>query len=137
MVNNTDMIRKIYFPRMSLPSAIVFAGLVDITLAFIVLIGMKIGFSIVPAANYDAQLSLKFLWLPLYLLLAIVTTLGVSFWFSAMNAQFRDVRFIVPFFIQAELFLAPFALLEEPAQRRRHLDLSHNYRQMLISLPNL
>jgi len=118
LVNNANMIRKIYFPRMSLPIANVLAGLVDFTLAFIVLIGMIIGFSIVPAANYDAQISLKLLWLPLFLLLAFVTTLGVSFWFSAMNVQFRDVRFVVPFFIQAWLFLTPIAypssLLSEP-----------------------
>ena len=137
IVNNADMIRKIYFSRMSLPIATVFAGLVDFTLAFIVLIGMIIGFSIVPAANYEAQISLKVLWLHLFLLLALVTTLGVSFWFSAVNAQFCDVRFIIPFFIQAWFYLTPFALHEEPAQRRRHLDLSHNYRQLLISLPNL
>lgn len=118
LVNNANMIRKIYFPRMSLPIANVLAGLVDFTLAFIVLIVMIIGFSIVPAANYDAQISLKLLWLPLFLLLAFVTTLGVSFWFSAMNVQFRDVRFVVPFFIQAWLFLTPIAypssLLSEP-----------------------
>jgi lipopolysaccharide transport system permease protein len=118
LVNNADMIRKIYFPRMSLPIANVLAGLADFTLAFIVLIGMIIGFSIVPAANYDAQISLKVLWLPLFLLLAFVTTLGVSFWFSAMNVQFRDVRFVVPFFIQAWLFLTPIvypsSLLSEP-----------------------
>ncbi|MFC1922882.1 ABC transporter permease [Chloroflexota bacterium] len=118
LVNNADMIRKIYFPRMSLPIATVLAGLVDFTLAFIVLIGMIIGFSIVPAANYNAQISLKVLWLPLFLLLAFVTTLGVSFWFSAMNVQFRDVRFVVPFFVQAWLFLTPIAypssLLSEP-----------------------
>ena len=118
LVNNADMIRKIYFPRMSLPIATVLAGLVDFTLAFIVLIGMIIGFSIVPAANYEAQISLKVLWLPLFLLLGLVTTLGVSFWFSAMNAQFRDVRFVVPFLIQAWLFLTPIAypssLLSEP-----------------------
>jgi ABC-type polysaccharide/polyol phosphate export permease len=53
-----------------------------------------------------------------------------------MNAQFRDVRFIVPFFIQAMLFITPFALLDEPAQRRRYLDIFHNYRQLPIYLPN-
>ena len=118
LVNNADMIRKIYFPRIALPIAAVSAGLVDFTLAFIVLIGMVIGFSIVPAANYDAQLTLRVIWLPLFLLLALVTTLGVSFWFSAMNAQFRDVRFVVPFLIQAWLFITPIAypssLLSEP-----------------------
>jgi lipopolysaccharide transport system permease protein len=118
LVNNADMIRKIYFPRIDLPIATVFAGLLDFTLAFIVLIGMVIGYSVVPAANYDAQLTFRVMWLPLFLLLALVTTLGVSFWFSALNAQFRDVRFVVPFLIQAWLFITPIAypssLLSEP-----------------------
>lgn len=118
LVTNADMIRKIYFPRMTLPIAIVLAGLVDFFLAFAVLVGMIIVFNYIPTMNFDAQLTPKVLWLPLFLLLAFVTTLGVSFWFSAMNAKFRDVRFAVPFIIQAWLFMTPIAypssLLSEP-----------------------
>ena len=112
------MIRKIYFPRLTLPIGTVLAGVVDFILAFIVLIGMIIVFNYIPSLNFDAQLTLKVVWLPFFLLLAFVTTLGVSFWFSAMNAQFRDVRFVVPFLIQAWLFLTPIAypssLIPEP-----------------------
>ena len=109
LVNNSDMIRKIYFPRLTMPIATVFAGLVDFVLAFIVLLGMILVYHILPSANYDAEITLKVLWLPLFLLLALVTTLGVAFWLSAMNAQFRDVRYIVPFLVQVWLFLTPIA----------------------------
>jgi lipopolysaccharide transport system permease protein len=103
------MIRKIYFPRLTMPIATVFAGLVDFMLAFIVLIGMLVVYDLIPSANFDAKITLTVLWLPLFLLLALVTTLGVTFWLSAMNAQFRDVRYIVPFLVQVWLFLTPIA----------------------------
>jgi len=109
LVNNSDMIRKIYFPRLTMPIATVFAGLVDFVLAFIVLLGMILVYHILPAANYDASITLNVLWLPMFLLLALVTTLGVTFWLSAMNAQFRDVRYVVPFLVQVWLFLTPIA----------------------------
>lgn len=118
LVNSADMIRKIYFPRLTLPIGNVLAGFVDFTLAFIVLIGMIIVFNYIPYLNFDAQLTLKVIWTPFFLLLAFITTLGVSFWFSALNAQFRDVRFVVPFLIQAWLFLTPIvypsSLIPEP-----------------------
>jgi lipopolysaccharide transport system permease protein len=109
LVNNSDMIRKIYFPRLTMPVATVFAGLVDFALAFIVLIGMLVFYDLIPSANFDAKITLDVLWLPLFLLLALITTLGVTFWLSAMNAQFRDVRYIVPFLVQVWLFLTPIA----------------------------
>jgi lipopolysaccharide transport system permease protein len=118
LVNNADMIRKIYFPRMTLPIGAVLAGLVDFFLAFIVLIGMIIVFNYIPSIDFNTKLTLKVIWLPYFLLLAFITTLGVSFWFSAMNAKFRDVRFVVPFLVQAWLFLTPIAypssLLPQP-----------------------
>lgn len=118
LVTNSDMVRKIYFPRMTLPIGTVFAGVVDFFLAFSVLIGMIIVFNYIPGIDFDAELTLKVLWLPFFLLLAFVTTLGVSFWFAAMNAKFRDVRFAVPFIIQAWLFLTPIvypsSLLPQP-----------------------
>ena len=92
-----------------MPIATVFAGLVDFVLAFIVLLGMILVYHILPAANYDASITLNVLWLPMFLLLALVTTLGVTFWLSAMNAQFRDVRYVVPFLVQVWLFLTPIA----------------------------
>jgi lipopolysaccharide transport system permease protein len=99
VVENAQLIRKIYFPRLLIPLATLLSGLVDFTLAFIVLIGMMLAYGIVPTAAV-------FL-LPLFLLLAFITALGAGLWLSAMNAQFRDVNFIVPFMVQLWLFMTP------------------------------
>lgn len=118
LVNNADMVRKIYFPRMALPISSVLAGVVDFMLAFLVLLGMIAGYHLIPATDYEARLNLNILWLPLLLGLALITTLGVSFFLSAMNAQFRDVRYVVPFLVQAWMFITPIAypssLLSQP-----------------------
>jgi lipopolysaccharide transport system permease protein len=110
LVNNSNMIKKIYFPRLVLPISSVFSGIIDFGLAFVVLLLMMAYFQIYP--------TVYIVWLPLFLLLALVTSLGTGFWFSAMNAQFRDIRYIVPFLIQAWMFLTPIAypsnLIPEP-----------------------
>ncbi|HXV44284.1 MAG TPA: ABC transporter permease [Anaerolineae bacterium] len=104
------MIKKIYFPRLTMPVAAILGGLVDFCLAFVVLLGMMLFYGFMPTVNT--------LWLPLFLLLAIITCMGVSFWLSAMNVQFRDVRYAIPFIIQVWLFLTPVAypsgLIENP-----------------------
>jgi lipopolysaccharide transport system permease protein len=110
LVMNQNMVKKIYFPRLTMPVASVFSGVVDFALAFIVLLGMMVVYRIYPTANI--------IWLPLLLLLALVTCLGVSFWSSAMNAQFRDIRYAIPFIIQVWFFLTPIvyssSMLPEP-----------------------
>jgi lipopolysaccharide transport system permease protein len=86
------------------------SGIVDFVLAFVVLVGMMLFYGIVPTANV--------LWLPLFLLLAMVTALGVGLWLSAMKVQYRDVRYALPFLTQFWLFATPIAypssLLSEP-----------------------
>jgi lipopolysaccharide transport system permease protein len=110
LVVSSNMVKKIYFPRLALPFATVLAGVVDFVLAFTVLLGMMLFYGRVP--------TLHVLWLPLFLLLALVTSLGVSLWLSALNVQFRDVQYTIPFLTQAWLFLTPIAypssLLSEP-----------------------
>jgi lipopolysaccharide transport system permease protein len=110
LVGNAALIRKIYFPRLALPIAAVLSGIVDFVLAFIVLLGMMLFYGIVPTIHV--------LWLPGLLLLAFVVSLGVGLWLSAMNVQFRDIRYIVPFVIQFWLFATPVvypsSLLSEP-----------------------
>jgi lipopolysaccharide transport system permease protein len=110
LVGSANLIKKIYFPRLAVPIASVTAGIVDFTLAFVVLIGMMLYYGIVPTINL--------IWTPLLLLLALTTALGVSLWLSAMNVQFRDVRHVVPFLTQFWLFATPVAypssLLPEP-----------------------
>ncbi len=110
LVNSADMIKKIYFPRLTMPMASVFAGLVDFLLAFIILLGMMFYYGFVPTLNI--------LWLPFFVILSMITALGVSFWLSALNVQFRDVRYMIPFITQAWLFATPVAypssMLTEP-----------------------
>jgi lipopolysaccharide transport system permease protein len=110
LVINANMVKKIYFPRLALPIATVLAGVVDFALAFIVLLGIMLYYGLVPTVNI--------IWLPFFTLLALVTSLGVSLWLAAMNVQFRDVHYTIPFLTQAWLFVTPIAypssLLPEP-----------------------
>lgn len=110
MVNQANMIKKVYFPRLAMPIAPTLGATVDFVLAFVVLLLMMAWFGIAPGLNA--------LFIPGLVLLAIVTSLGTAFWLSAMNVQFRDVRFAVPFLIQSWLFITPIAypssMLDEP-----------------------
>jgi homopolymeric O-antigen transport system permease protein len=101
LVGNANLIRKIYFPRMLVPIATVLSGLVDALIAFIVLLLMMLGYGIVPTRSV--------VWLPALLLLALVTALGVGLWLAALNVQFRDVRYTVPFLTQFWMFATPIA----------------------------
>jgi lipopolysaccharide transport system permease protein len=110
LVGSQNLITKVYFPRLAIPIATVLAGLIDFALAFLVLVVMMLAYGIVPGPEIVA--------LPPLLLLALVTALGAGLWLSALNVQFRDVRYVVPFLTQLWLFLTPIAypssLLEEP-----------------------
>jgi lipopolysaccharide transport system permease protein len=110
LVNSADLIKKVYFPRLALPVASVLGGLVDFALGFVVLCGMLFYYDMAPRADI--------LWLPLFLLLGVMTSLGVGLWLSAVNVQYRDVRHIVPFLTQVWLFATPVvypsSLLSEP-----------------------
>src|SRR5574338_541015 len=102
LTSNHNMITKIYFPKLVLPVASVLAGLVDFAIAFIILIGLMFYYRFTPAWNV--------LWaLPLFLLLAIITALGVALWLSAINVKYRDVNYALPFITQFWLFLTPVA----------------------------
>jgi lipopolysaccharide transport system permease protein len=101
LVNNRDLITKVYFPRIILPFASIIAGLVDFCIAFLVLAGMMLYYGIIPSAAVLA--------LPFFILLAMTTALAVSLWLSALNVQYRDIRHIVPFLTQIWLFVTPIA----------------------------
>jgi len=110
LVNNSNLISKVYFPRLVIPIAAVLGGTVDFIPAFTVLLGMMFYFGITPSLNV--------LWLPLFLLLALTTSLGVGLWLSATNLRFRDVGHTVNFVVQFWLFATPIAysssLLPQP-----------------------
>lgn len=111
LVNSANLIRKIYFPRLVVPISSVVSGLPDFLLAFLVLIGMMLYYGIFPSLA-------SLLWLPFFLLMAFVISLGVGMWLSALNAEYRDIRYIVPFLTQFWMFATPVAypasLLSEP-----------------------
>ena len=110
LVGNAHLIKKVYFPRLIVPLAGVCSGLVDFFIAFAVLLGIMAYYQVCPGWNV--------LWLPLFLLLELVTALAVGLWLSALNVLYRDVRFTMSFLIQFWMFATPIAypstLLEEP-----------------------
>lgn len=99
LVGNASLIKKVFFPRLVVPIASVLSGVVDFSLAFLVLIGMMLAFGITPSINL--------LWLPFFLLLAFITALGVGLWLSALNVEYRDIRYMVPFLTQFWMFISP------------------------------
>lgn len=101
LVQNRHMITKIYFPRLILPLSAILAGVVDFLIAFVVLVGMMMYYRFTPTVNA---------WtLPLFLLLALVTALGVGLWLSALNVLYRDINYVTPFLTQFWLFITPIA----------------------------
>jgi lipopolysaccharide transport system permease protein len=110
LVGSSNLISKVYFPRLVIPLSSVLSGVIDFAIAFIVLLGMMAFFWIAPTPAVAL--------LPLFLLLALAVALGVGLWLSALNVQYRDVRYIVPFLTQFWLFITPVAypssLLPEP-----------------------
>jgi len=101
MVENQRVITKVYFPRLLLPVSTVASGLVDFAFGFVVFLGMLVYYRIEPGK--------AFFLMPLFLLLAVLTALGMGVWLSALNAIYRDVRYVVPFLIQFWMFASPVA----------------------------
>ncbi len=101
LVQSSHMITKVYFPRIILPLASVLAGVVDFFIAFVVLLGMMAYYRVTPTVN---------VWtLPLFLLLALVTAIGVGLWLSALNVLYRDINYVLPFLTQFWMFITPIA----------------------------
>jgi lipopolysaccharide transport system permease protein len=101
VITNANMLSKVYFPRLVLPLSAALAGLVDFGLALVVLIGMMLWYHVHPG--------IQILLLPAFLLLAMVTALGVGIWLAALSAEYRDVRYILPFLTQVWLYASPVA----------------------------
>jgi len=101
LVDNANVLSKVYFPRLILPIAAVMAGLVDFLIAFFVLAGMMFYYGIFPGW--------ALITLPLFTLLAIAAALSVGFWLSALNVKYRDIRYTLPFLSQLWLFITPVA----------------------------
>lgn len=105
LVANSNLITKVYFPRLVIPISAVLAGVVDFAISFFVLIGMII--------IYKIKISWLIITIPCFMLLAIFTALAVSLWLSALNVQYRDVQHLIPFLIQAWMYASPVAYSTE------------------------
>lgn len=101
LIGNQNLITKVYFARLVIPIAAVLSGLVDFLIAFVILIGMMLFYGIVPGPAIFA--------LPGFILLAVLTALAVGLWLSALNVQYRDVRYTMNFLVQFWLFATPVA----------------------------
>ena len=101
IVENQRLITKVYFPRLALPLSAVLSGLVDFGVSFLMFVAIMIYYRIHPSA--------ALLWLPFFLLLAVLTALGVGLWLSALNAIYRDVRYVLPFLVQFWMIASPVA----------------------------
>jgi lipopolysaccharide transport system permease protein len=101
IVDNQRLVTKAYFPRLILPFSAVLSGMVDFGVSFLMFVVMMIYYGIRP--------TFAGLWIPLLLLLAVLTALGVGLWLAALNALYRDVRYVLPFLVQLWMFASPVA----------------------------
>jgi lipopolysaccharide transport system permease protein len=99
LVNNMNLVTKIYFPREILPISAVLASFVDFLVAAVIFVGMMI--------FYRVPMSLSWVWVPLLLLIQILLTMGIVFFASALNVFYRDIRFVVPLGMQLWMYLTP------------------------------
>lgn len=110
LVNNANLLSKVYFARLVIPLASTLAGLIDLGIAFVILLAMMLFYGITP--TWAAAT------LPLFVLLAVVTALAVGLWLSALNVRYRDVRYAIPFLVNVWMFATPIAypstLVPEP-----------------------
>lgn len=109
MIANRSMITKVYFPRLVIPLASVLSGLVDFGIGFVVLIGMILYYNNLPGSETQVTPTIAVLTLPFFILLALITALGVGLWLSALNVIYRDINYIIPFLTQFWLFVTPIA----------------------------
>jgi lipopolysaccharide transport system permease protein len=99
IVENQRLITKVYFPRLALPLSAVLSGLADFGVSFVMFLVLMAYYGIRPGTSV--------LWLPLFFMLAVLTAFGVGLWLSALNAIYRDVRYVLPFLMQFWLFASP------------------------------
>jgi lipopolysaccharide transport system permease protein len=99
LITNSNMLTKIYFPRLIIPASTVIVNFVDFIISFIILIGLMLWYHFVP--------SWTILYLPLFLGLALLASIGFGLYIAALNVKYRDFRYIVPFVVQFGLYVSP------------------------------
>lgn len=99
LIINSNMISKVYFPRLVIPTSAVIVSFVDFLISFIILVGMMVWYSYLP--------DWRILTLPLFVLMAIAAAMGAGLWIAALNVKYRDFRYIIPFVVQMGLYVSP------------------------------
>lgn len=99
LISNANLISKVYFPRLIVPTSAVIVSFVDFMISGIILLGLMAWYNYVP--------SWRILTLPLFISIAFAASIGVGLWLAALNVEYRDFRYIVPFIVQFGLYISP------------------------------
>jgi lipopolysaccharide transport system permease protein len=99
LIANVNLISKVYFPRLIVPTATIMVGFVDLAIGFGILVLMMLWYHFLP--------SLQIVLLPVFVLLAFLATLGPSLWITALNVKYRDFRYVIPFILQLGIYVSP------------------------------
>jgi lipopolysaccharide transport system permease protein len=99
LIDNTNLISKVYFPRLIMPAATLITAFVDFLISFVILIGMMIYYQFAPGWHM--------LLLPFFIILALLASLGPGLWITALNVKYRDFRYVIPFVVQFGLYVSP------------------------------
>ena len=99
LISNSNLISKVYFPRLIVPTSAVIVSFVDFLVSGMILLGLMAWYNFVP--------DWKILTLPLFILIAFAASIGVGLWLAALNVEYRDFRYIVPFIVQFGLYVSP------------------------------
>lgn len=113
LLNNSNMLTKVYFPRIVMPVSAIIVSLVDFVISFFILIGLMIYYQYVP--------DLKMVLLPFFLIIALIFSLGAGFWISSLNIKYRDFKFIIPFIVQFGLYVSPVGFTSEVVPQKWRL----------------
>ena len=99
LIGNTNLISKVYFPRLIIPASSIITSFIDFLISFVIMIGLIIYYQFMP--------SWQILFLPVYIIIAFLASFGAGLWLTTMNVKFRDFRYIVPFIVQLGIYISP------------------------------
>jgi lipopolysaccharide transport system permease protein len=99
LLSDANLISKIYFPRIIIPSSSIITSFIDFLISFLILIGLMVWYHFIP--------SWRMIVLPLFMLVALAAAMGVGLWLAALNVKYRDFRYIIPFIVQFGLYISP------------------------------
>jgi len=99
LINNANLIGKVYFPRLIIPAATLVTAFIDFLISFVILLGMMVWYQFLPGW--------ELLYLPFFIILALLASLGPGLWITALNVKYRDFRYVIPFVVQFGLYVSP------------------------------